>query len=457
MESLKKLRSILRRFYSNAERDLANAQRDGSDSNIHAMFTIAKQKAEELFSVDEKIKDMWFADIDASEDLIFADLQTADSYKSRWVIVSTNYYRQFQSNVDVASDVASMASHMNTASSDKSAQKRFTLPKIELRKFDGEIGNWISFWGQFSKIHNDADIDDSDKYQYLVQATVQGSKARELVESFPTYGKNYHKAIEQLKDRFAREDLLIENYIRGLLQLILAQDKQLPLDSLYDKLSTHIKLLFTLFNSKSYLQYVPFFKCVPPNKQSDRLFLSNVVHVHEDLYAVETKLGWSLQGVIPYNSHNISSYISINFNVTDYWELETLVIKEPCDKIPIESGANTYKFFRETVTTSEEGCYEISLPWKEGFPQELSETNKPLSQKRLYSTTKRLVSLNYLQKYDQVLKDWVAEGIIKEVVGNENGLYLPHHAVIKESSVTTPVRPVFDASAKDRFGNSLNS
>ncbi|KAL4720288.1 hypothetical protein ACJJTC_010138 [Scirpophaga incertulas] len=129
MESLKKLRSILRRFYSNAERDLANAQRDGSDSNIHAMFTIAKQKAEELFSVDEKIKDMWFADIDASEDVIFADLQTADSYKSRWVIVSTNYYRQFQSNVDVASDVASMASHMNTACSDKLAQKRFTLPK----------------------------------------------------------------------------------------------------------------------------------------------------------------------------------------------------------------------------------------------------------------------------------------------------------------------------------------
>lgn len=34
--------------------------------------------------------------------------------------------------------------------------------------------------------------------------------------------------------------------------------------------------------------------------------------------------------------------------------------------------------------------------------------------------------------------------------------YLPHHPVMKESSLTTKIRPAFDASAKDKRGHYLN-
>ena len=59
----------------------------------------------------------------------------------------------------------------------------------------------------------------------------------------------------------------------------------------------------------------------------------------------------------------------------------------------------------------------------------------------------------------------IDEGEIEEViedsktaknVDRKNINYLPHHAVIKIERVTTKCRPVFDGSAKNSEGNSLN-
>lgn len=64
------------------------------------------------------------------------------------------------------------------------------------------------------------------------------------------------------------------------------------------------------------------------------------------------------------------------------------------------------------------------------------------------------------EDYDKVLTEWRDKGIIEMVPESkkdeESSHYLPHRPVIKEKSLTTRIRPVFDASAKDRHGKSLN-
>lgn len=73
------------------------------------------------------------------------------------------------------------------------------------------------------------------------------------------------------------------------------------------------------------------------------------------------------------------------------------------------------------------------------------------------------MNLDKFDDYSRVFDEWEELGIIEKVtderaIKRENSIhYLPHHAVIKESSATTKIRPVFDASARDKNGNSLNN
>ncbi|GFV48855.1 uncharacterized protein TNCV_3159921 [Trichonephila clavipes] len=128
------------------------------------------------------------------------------------------------------------------------AKKKFNLPKLEFRQFSGDIKDWLQFWSQFQHIHDDEEIAPENKFQYLVQATVNGSRAREVVESFPATAANYAKAVDSLKARFGRDDLLVEVYVRELLKLIISVQKQekISMTYLYDKLKSYLRALETL-------------------------------------------------------------------------------------------------------------------------------------------------------------------------------------------------------------------
>ncbi|CAG7730198.1 unnamed protein product [Allacma fusca] len=80
-------------------------------------------------------------------------------------------------------------------------KKKFRLPKLEMPKFGGELRDWLCFWGLFRKIHEDPDVDAEDKFQYLMQAVTVGSRARELIESYPPTAENYPKVVDSLKQR----------------------------------------------------------------------------------------------------------------------------------------------------------------------------------------------------------------------------------------------------------------
>ncbi|GFY17332.1 putative RNA-directed DNA polymerase from transposon X-element [Trichonephila clavipes] len=99
--------------------------------------------------------------------------------------------------------------------------RKFKLPKLELTRFNGDTKDFLNFWSQFEKIHIDSNIDDDDKMHYLIHCSVPGSKMSRLVSSFPPTKENYRKAVQQVKELFGREDLLVQIYIRDLLGVVL--------------------------------------------------------------------------------------------------------------------------------------------------------------------------------------------------------------------------------------------
>ncbi|GFW29287.1 uncharacterized protein TNCV_742291 [Trichonephila clavipes] len=128
--------------------------------------------------------------------------------------------------------------------------RKFKLPKLELRKIGGDPKEFLSFWSQFQKIHDNGSIPDEDKMQYLVTSVEPKSKAERLILSFPATAANYPKTVDQLKERFEREDLLVQIYVRDILTMVMKNAvsgrAKTDLSRLYDELEGKLRALESL-------------------------------------------------------------------------------------------------------------------------------------------------------------------------------------------------------------------
>ncbi|KAF2886493.1 hypothetical protein ILUMI_19680 [Ignelater luminosus] len=118
-----------------------------------------------------------------------------------------------------------------SAGDNADSKRRFKLPKIELKKFDGDLKDWLQFWSQFKNIHEDKSITTEDKFQYLIQAMIPNSRAADLVNKY-------------------KDELLVEVYVRKLLTLVISKaiksSEQILLSKIYDKLEAQLRALESL-------------------------------------------------------------------------------------------------------------------------------------------------------------------------------------------------------------------
>ena len=244
MDILKKKRKVVRtafgRLYNALNEAVSNWDPDNrDDSKVWADLELLREKADELAKMDEEVMNLLLQE-EAGEEELDKEMQSADEYASKYKRISIYVQKRVSAAVKVEEDDNSIL-NVN--------KRKFRLPTLEFKKFGGDVKDWLTFWSQFKKIDEDPEMDDADKFQYLLQATTPKTRAREVVESFPPTGSNYSKAMGCLKARFGREELLVEFYVRELLKLTLvmnSKEGRVMLSSLYDRIETQLRALETL-------------------------------------------------------------------------------------------------------------------------------------------------------------------------------------------------------------------
>ncbi|XP_049301263.1 uncharacterized protein LOC125774934 [Anopheles funestus] len=181
-------------------------------------------------------------------------------------------------------------------------------------------------------------------------------------------------------------------------------------------------------------------------------------------WLVETPFGWVVAGnVSPGASHesrlchlSTSSSSSMDSIMERFWEIET-ISDDPA--VSAEEDA-CEKHFVATTTRDASGRYVVRLPQNTN-PSIVLGVSKAIADRRLLAVERRLRSNPTMkEEYSSFMKEYERLGHMKRLTGPVDDscehYYLPHHAVVKETSTTTKVRVVFDASCKSSSGYSLN-
>ena len=191
-------------------------------------------------------------------------------------------------------------------------------------------------------------------------------------------------------------------------------------------------------------------------------------HQVEGLVAQESVFGWLLSGswTTLFSREIVSTQMLCIENVSDsalrnFWDLESVGIRTDDAVFNRSFPDPVLKKFSETIKF-DNGRYEVALPWKSSAAKENIINNERLARKRLEGLNRKFEKdPNLREQYDAVFQGYEQEGIIEEVPSSEiispyPIYYLPHRPVVRESSSSTKVRPVFDASAVSYNGISLN-
>ena len=123
-------------------------------------------------------------------------------------------------------------------------EKSVKLPPLNIPTFDGDPTKWKCYWQQFeATIHNSKTLDDQLRMQYLLKSLVT-KKAKNAIEGIDAVAEAYPEAIEALKARFDRPQIIHRAHVRALLSIKPMKDGlSAELRQLHDNLQHHLRSL----------------------------------------------------------------------------------------------------------------------------------------------------------------------------------------------------------------------
>lgn len=181
----------------------------------------------------------------------------------------------------------------------------------------------------------------------------------------------------------------------------------------------------------------------------------------------QTVFGWVIAG--PYSTLSARNIVNCNFltssdeaqiqnQLARFWEIEEIVDKPIFSKEETVCEQHFYKNTRRDTS----GKFIVALPFKEST-EKLGDSYN-IARKRFFNLERKLRSNSKIkQLYTDFIHEYINLGHMKNITdfdpfnaSRNNFYFMPHHSVLKETSLTTRLRVVFDCSAATSSGFSLN-
>lgn len=184
---------------------------------------------------------------------------------------------------------------------------------------------------------------------------------------------------------------------------------------------------------------------------------------NQGIFLNDSKFGWIVTGELGVTC--LTGTLSVGESLEEIWKANMEPDFSQYGKLTKSNQQcieeeETVNYFNQTTLRNNEGRFVVHLPRKSTV-HELGAT-LAMATSRFLSVERRLQQDEDLRTgYTEFMKEYIELGHMQEVLDESiiptPSFYLPHHAVIKASSLTTKIRVVFDASAKSSSGLSLNS
>lgn len=121
------------------------------------------------------------------------------------------------------------------------------LPKLSIKRFNGDLTKWVTFWDSFnSSIHTNPVLSSVDKFNYLT--SLLESSAAEAIAGLTLTTENYDEAIATLKKRFGNPQLIVNRHMEALLSIaaVTTHHDVKGLRKLHDSVEAHVRGLRAL-------------------------------------------------------------------------------------------------------------------------------------------------------------------------------------------------------------------
>lgn len=173
-----------------------------------------------------------------------------------------------------------------------------------------------------------------------------------------------------------------------------------------------------------------------------------------------TSLGWIISGAADkvkekeIHCNTLYEEEALNQQLATFWQLDEVESKRHFTT----EEQQAEDVFQNSVKRCVDGHFMVDLPFKSD-PEHCFGESYNIAKRRYHALQCKLSKDPNLEaKYNDVIGEYLTLGHMELAKPHDKPFVcLPHHCVIKDSSSTTKVRGVFDASAKTSNGVSLNS